>query len=180
MRLPEGRLSEDVLGQRFAVRNSGAEAVVEGIGDHGCEYMTGGRVLILDTVGKNFAAGMSGGTAYLLNDLSFYENKKMINTEMVDLEVGLRGEESKTVFQLLKMHFILTGSPRAKYYLQNWRYVESEIVKVIPREFKMMKLMIADLIQLGRKPEEAQLEAFYAKKSGKIPTLEPSGQHSAG
>lgn len=167
-------------GQRFAVRNSGAEAVVEGIGDHGCEYMTGGKVIVLGSIGKNFAAGMSGGIAYLLDDTSFYENMKLINQELVDLKVGPKGEDARAILNLLQMHFILTGSPAAKRFLENWQHLSDRIIKVVPREYNAMHILIEDLMREGKTQEEAKLEAFYLKKSGKEVAIPRSSQNTAG
>jgi glutamate synthase (NADPH/NADH) large chain len=122
-----------MAGERFAVRNSGATTVVEGIGDHGCEYMTGGRALILGETGRNFAAGMSGGIAWVYNpNNTFNEN---CNTEMVDLDpLSINDEEQITA--LLHKHVHLTGSKVAQQLLANWRKVSSQFVKVYPKEYK--------------------------------------------
>lgn len=120
-------------GERFAVRNSGAIAVVEGIGDHGCEYMTGGRALVLGDTGRNFAAGMSGGIAWVYDIASnFHEN---CNREMVDLE-ALEGEDETEIIGLLKQHIRLTHSERATFILRNWSKEKSKFVKVFPKEYK--------------------------------------------
>jgi glutamate synthase (NADPH/NADH) large chain len=122
-----------MAGERFAVRNSGATTVVEGIGDHGCEYMTGGRTLILGKTGRNFAAGMSGGIAWVYNpDNTFAEN---CNTEMVDLDpLSIKDEEH--IIILLKKHIHLTGSQVAQKLLNNWKKVSGQFVKVYPKEYK--------------------------------------------
>jgi glutamate synthase (NADPH/NADH) large chain len=122
-----------MAGERFAVRNSGATTVVEGIGDHGCEYMTGGRALILGKTGRNFAAGMSGGIAWVYNpDNTFAEN---CNTEMVDLDpLSLKDEEQITT--LLRKHVSLTGSKLAQNLLNNWNKASSQFIKVYPKEYK--------------------------------------------
>ncbi len=122
-----------MAGERFAVRNSGATTVVEGIGDHGCEYMTGGRALILGPTGRNFAAGMSGGIAWVYNpDNSFAEN---CNTEMVDLDpLSVKDEEQIT--NLLRKHVSLTGSKLAQTILNDWKKASGQFVKVYPREYK--------------------------------------------
>ncbi|TDS15848.1 glutamate synthase large subunit [Sphingobacterium paludis] len=122
-----------MAGERFAVRNSGATAVVEGIGDHGCEYMTGGRALILGPTGRNFAAGMSGGIAWIY-DLSgtFRDN---CNQEMVDLD-PLDTEDENAIIALLKRHINLTNSERANFILQDWANERSKFIKVFPREYK--------------------------------------------
>src|SRR5262249_50444729 len=114
-------------GERFAVRNSGAIAVVEGVGDHGCEYMTGGRVVVLGTAGRNFAAGMSGGVAYVLDP----EKKlaQLCNTEMVSLE-EMEPAELETVRALIVEHRERTGSPRAGALLREWKRTCEQWVKV--------------------------------------------------
>jgi glutamate synthase (NADPH/NADH) large chain len=122
-----------MAGERFAVRNSGATTVVEGIGDHGCEYMTGGRALILGKTGRNFAAGMSGGLAWVYNpDNSFAEN---CNTEMVDLD-PLASDDKEQIQALLRKHISLTGSKLAQQMLNNWNEVSTQFVKVYPKEYK--------------------------------------------
>ncbi|MGN6640199.1 MAG: glutamate synthase-related protein, partial [Mucilaginibacter sp.] len=122
-----------MAGERFAVRNSGATAVVEGIGDHGCEYMTGGRALILGNTGRNFAAGMSGGLAWVYDkDGSFAEN---CNKEMVDLD-PLTDKDVEQITALLKKHVSLTGSKVAKDLLQNWNEASAKFIKVFPKEYK--------------------------------------------
>jgi len=122
-----------MAGERFAVRNSGATTVVEGIGDHGCEYMTGGRVLVLGKTGRNFAAGMSGGIAWVYDvDRSFDVN---CNKEMVDLD-PLSPEDEKEIKKLLHNHHELTKSQAAKYILDDWEQQSEFFVKVFPREYK--------------------------------------------
>ena len=121
-----------IAAERFCVRNSGATAVVEGVGDHGCEYMTGGRVVILGETGRNFAAGMSGGIAYVWNrDNSFEE---MCNQELVLLEEI--GEDLETLRSLIQNHFNFTQSPRAKEILGSWSVSQNQFVKVMPKDFK--------------------------------------------
>ncbi|WP_375435178.1 glutamate synthase large subunit [uncultured Hymenobacter sp.] len=120
-------------GERFAVRNSGATAVVEGIGDHGCEYMTGGRALILGETGRNFAAGMSGGIAWVYDPHGTFPVN--CNQEMVDLE-GLEAEDEKVIRALLQRHVQLTQSRRAAFLLDNWATEASRFVKVFPIEYK--------------------------------------------
>ncbi|MCC5937536.1 MAG: glutamate synthase large subunit [Lunatimonas sp.] len=117
-------------GERFCVRNSGVEAVVEGIGDHGCEYMTGGMALILGEIGRNFAAGMSGGLAYI-----FKENMENINQEMVDLD-PLNEDDFATIKQALKSHQQFTASQVADQLLENWDETKERFIKVIPRDYK--------------------------------------------
>ena len=124
-----------VAGERFAVRNSGSTAVVEGVGDHGCEYMTNGLVLVLGSCGRNFAAGMSGGIAYVFDEhLDFTE--KRCNLESVDLEPILEARDAQIVKNLVAQHLELTGSPRAKWILENWSEMLPRFIKVFPHEFK--------------------------------------------
>jgi glutamate synthase (NADPH/NADH) large chain len=120
-------------GERFAVRNSGATAVVEGVGDHGCEYMTGGRALILGKTGRNFAAGMSGGIAWVYDpEGEFPEN---CNTEMVELD-PLTKEDQEVIQALLRKHMQLTQSHLALYLLSNWEEEAGKFIKVFPTEYK--------------------------------------------
>ena len=121
-----------IAGERFAVRNSGALAVVEGVGDHGCEYMTGGRIVVIGETGKNFAAGMSGGFAYIYDERGDFENR--CNTELVEL-TGLSVEDRSLVAELLEQHQRLTGSCRARALLRNWERSLSRFVKVSPTEY---------------------------------------------
>ena len=123
-----------VAGERFAVRNSGAVAVVEGVGDHGCEYMTGGCVVVLGKTGCNFAAGMSGGTAYVLDDLQLFDT--LCNLDMVDLETVWHQEDTDLLRQLIERHSELTGSVRAKYILDNWSSMIGRFVKVMPIDYR--------------------------------------------
>jgi glutamate synthase (NADPH) large chain len=124
-----------VAGERFAVRNSGATAVVEGVGDHGCEYMTNGLVLVLGSCGRNFAAGMSGGTSYVFDERSdFAENR--CNLESVDLEPLLDSQDVQIVRDLVTRHLELTGSRRAQWILDNWQDAASRFIKIFPHEFK--------------------------------------------
>ncbi|TYP98580.1 glutamate synthase (NADH) large subunit [Sphingobacterium allocomposti] len=122
-----------MAGERFAVRNSGATAVVEGIGDHGCEYMTGGHALILGPTGRNFAAGMSGGIAWIYDISGTFRDN--CNQEMVDLD-PLDTEDENAIIALLKRHINLTKSERANFILQNWSSEKNKFIKVFPREYK--------------------------------------------
>jgi glutamate synthase (NADPH/NADH) large chain len=124
-----------MAGERFAVRNSGATAVVEGVGDHGCEYMTKGLVLVLGACGRNFAAGMSGGVAYVLDDRRDFTEKRC-NLGSVDLEPVIEAQDAQIVKDLVTRHFELTNSPRAKWILENWCEVLPRFIKVFPHEFK--------------------------------------------
>jgi len=121
-------------GERFAVRNSGAVAVVEGLGDHGCEYMTGGMVLVLGTTGRNFAAGMTGGVAYVLDEDGSFPVR--CNAELIELG-RLDGEDETNIRTLLERHLELTGSPRAAELLDRWEHVRDQFVRVAPRGIKI-------------------------------------------
>jgi glutamate synthase (ferredoxin) len=123
-----------LAGERFAVRNSGAEAVVEGVGDHGCEYMTGGCVVVLGRTGRNFAAGMSGGIAFVLDAASDFARR--CNTSMVDLEPLAEPEDVERVRRLLDRHAAYTGSERAARILAAWPFLQRQFVKVMPRDYK--------------------------------------------
>ena len=129
-------------GERFAIRNSGAYAVVEGVGDHGCEYMTGGRVVILGSTGVNFAAGMSGGIAYVYDPKGKLDGR--CNLDMVDLELVTEQKDIKECKGMIEHHFKYTQSKRARYILDHWQECLPSFVKVFPMEYrrvlgKMMK-----------------------------------------
>jgi len=124
-----------VAGERFAVRNSGSTAVVEGVGDHGCEYMTNGLVVVLGACGRNFAAGMSGGVAYVFDEHGDFTEKRC-NLESVDLEPLAETQDVMVVRDLVTRHFELTGSRRAKWILDNWQEAVPRFIKVFPHEFK--------------------------------------------
>jgi len=121
-------------GERFAVRNSGAKAVVEGVGDHGCEYMTGGIVVVLGHTGNNFAAGMSGGIAYIFDETELFDTR--CNLDMVDVETVWGKEDEKVLRVMLENHFRFTGSQRAKMILENWESRLPLFVKVMPVEYR--------------------------------------------
>jgi glutamate synthase (NADPH/NADH) large chain len=123
-------LLRGIVGERFCVRNSGATAVAEGTGDHGCEYMTGGRVVVLGPVGRNFAAGMSGGVAYLLDP-----NPLSVNTEMADLE-PLTEEDGEFLYELIGRHQAETGSLVAATLIANWDSALPRFSRVMPRDYK--------------------------------------------
>jgi glutamate synthase (NADPH) large chain len=142
-----------VVGERFCVRNSGATAVVEGVGDHGCEYMTGGRAVILGATGRNFAAGMSGGIAYVL-DLAV----QRINTEMVDLD-PLTDDDRSSLFELLSRHQAETGSTVAAGLLADWAAGAGRFTKVMPRDYKRVLAAAAQAEAEGRDVDEAVMSA---------------------
>src|SRR5208282_5483401 len=123
-----------MAGERFAVRNSGACAVVEGVGDHGCEYMTGGRIVVIGPTGRNFAAGMSGGIAYVYDDNSMFS--KLCNTEMVSLERPDQPEDIAAIRGLLENHARLTASVVAKNILADWEKELRWFVKVMPNDYR--------------------------------------------
>ncbi len=124
-----------MAGERFAVRNSGATAVVEGVGDHGCEYMTNGLVVVLGGTGRNFAAGMTGGIAYVLDQAGDFPTVRCNRSE-VDLEFVSDAEDVKILHRLITRHSELTGSPQAKWILQNWETTLPKFIKVFPHEYK--------------------------------------------
>jgi glutamate synthase (ferredoxin) len=147
-----------VAGERFAVRNSGARAVVEGVGDHGCEYMTGGRVVVIGKTGRNFAAGMSGGLAFVLDaDGDF---KQHCNMEMVALET-LSTEDADEVREMLKRHVRYTNSSVAQKLLDNWKTMQSKFVKVIPTDYKRVLAAISKARQAGISEDQAVMEASH-------------------
>jgi glutamate synthase domain-containing protein 3 len=121
-------------GERFAIRNSGARAVVEGVGDHGCEYMTGGRIVVLGDTGINFAAGMSGGIAYIYDETRLFDSR--CNLDMVDLELVADEADKNELKTMIKLHLEYTGSARAAYILDNWEASLPFFVKVFPMEYR--------------------------------------------
>ena len=149
-----------VAGERFCVRNSGAAAVVEGVGDHGCEYMTGGRVVVLGGTGKNFAAGMSGGIAYVLdeeNDLYMRVNKEMISMSEITNKYDVI--ELK---EMIKEHVAYTNSEKGKEILDNFGEYLPKFKKIIPYDYERMLKTIVQMEEKGLSAEQAQIEAFYA------------------
>ena len=152
-----------VAGERFCVRNSGAKAVVEGVGDHGCEYMTGGRVVVIGKVGKNFAAGMSGGIAYVLDedsDLYMKLNKEMVYSEEITNKYD--------VFELKGMiqeHVNYTNSEKGKLILDNFKEYLPKFKKIIPHDYHRMLMSIVQMEEKGLSSEQAQIEAFYANRN---------------
>ncbi len=141
-----------LAGERFCVRNSGATAVVEGVGDHGCEYMTGGTVVILGETGRNFAAGMSGGIAYVLDLNGTFP--PLVNKEMVDLE-EMDEDDARLVQQLVGKHVEYTGSTRGKDILDNWDSLSAKFVKVMPRDYKRAMAELAARQQAKQVPVPA-------------------------
>lgn len=149
-----------IAGERFAVRNSGVHVVVEGVGDHGCEYMTGGRVVVLGTTGRNFAAGMSGGIAYVLDrDSSFVDR---CNLEMVLLEHVEAEDEALVVKTMIERHVHYTDSTLGERLLRDWETTRRQLVRVIPKDYKRMMEQIAKVEAKGMTGEAALLTAFEA------------------
>jgi len=151
-----------VAGERFAVRNSGATAVVEGVGDHGCEYMTNGVVVVLGRCGRNFAAGMSGGIAYVFDEKDEFAAERC-NQASVDLEPVIEPNDSTAVFQLVSRHFELTGSPRARWILDNWAEAVPRFVKVFPHELK--RVLGVESVQRTKAPVE---HVYTAQLRGEV------------
>ena len=123
-----------IAGERFAVRNSGAETVVEGLGDHGCEYMTRGKVVVLGPTGRNFAAGMSGGEAFIFDENGIFP--KMCNTGMVSLEPVIEDKDVESLYHLISEHYESTKSANAKRILDGWDELLKKFVKVMPNDYK--------------------------------------------
>ena len=149
-----------VAGERFCVRNSGATAVVEGCGDHGCEYMTGGRVVVLGRTGKNFAAGMSGGIAYVLDeDTSLY---KRMNKQLVSIEPVTDKYDVLELKDLITEHVAYTNSKKGKEVLDNFGEYLPKFKRIIPHDYKKMLNTIVQMEEKGLSSEQTQIEAFYA------------------
>ena len=146
-----------VAGERFAVRNSGITAVVEGVGDHGCEYMTGGEVLVLGKIGRNFAAGMSGGYAYILDC-----DERYVNTGLVELRPA-NNDDLKRIKELVEQHVLHTNSAKGSHILENWNNFVNRFTKVVPVAYEEMHAAIERYKEQGLSLEEAQLAAFKEK-----------------
>ncbi len=157
-----------VAGERFAVRNSGATAVVEGLGDHGCEYMTRGLVVVLGKCGRNFAAGMSGGIAYVLDEQADFAERRC-NTGGVDLE-PVSPEDGTRLWSLIARHVDYTGSPRGKWILENWELMLPKFVKVFPQEYKRV---------LGRKPAASATDVGPAANGRSAPAPVAAAREAA-
>ena len=147
-------LIRGIVGERFCVRNSGATAVVEGIGDHGCEYMTGGEVLILGRTGRNFAAGMSGGRAFVL-DL----DDRLVNPDMVDI-LALPADQEERLQQILSLFFTETGSVVANALLADWESAKSRISLVMPRDYARVLLAMERAARDGLDVDKVVMEAI--------------------
>jgi len=148
-----------VAGERFAVRNSGALTVVEGVGDHGCEYMTGGRVVVIGRTGRNFAAGMSGGLAFVLDEAGDF--RRRCNLGMVDLEPLVDTEDVEVVKDLLARHIRYTQSPVAARLLVEWERSQPKFVKVIPQDFKRVMAAIKKAQETGMSADEAVMASAH-------------------
>ena len=154
-----------MAGERFCVRNSGAVAVVEGVGEHGCEYMTGGRVVVLGPIGKNFAAGMSGGVAYVLDEEStLYRN---LNKAMVSMEKVESKFDREELYRLIDAHVQHTGSPKGRRILAAFSEYLPRFKKIIPNDYKRLVQLASQFEEQGVTPEQAQIEAFYASLAKK-------------
>ncbi|MEM7760637.1 MAG: glutamate synthase large subunit, partial [Cyanobacteria bacterium P01_A01_bin.40] len=148
-----------VAGERFCVRNSGVNTVVEAIGDHGCEYMTGGKVVILGKTGRNFAAGMSGGVAYILDEQGDFATR--CNTQMADIE-PLDESDRETIYRMIQKHADYTNSPKANKVLASWQEFAPKFVKVMPRDYKRVLQAIQNAIAEGLSGDDALTAAFEA------------------
>ena len=155
-----------VAGERFCVRNSGATAVVEGVGDHGCEYMTGGRVVVLGPTGKNFAAGMSGGVAYVLDEKR--DLYLRLNKELVSMSPVTEAHDAAELRELIQAHADATGSAKARHILAHFEEYLPLFKKLLPHDYDRMLRTIAHFEERGMSRQEAQVEAFYAntRKAG--------------
>ncbi len=149
-----------VAGERFCVRNSGATAVVEGVGDHGCEYMTGGRVVVLGPTGKNFAAGMSGGVAFVLDE--DHDLYLRMNKELVSMEAVTEKHDAAELKSLIEAHAKATGSPKARRILADFEGWLPKFKKILPHDYDRMLRTIAQYEERGMSREQAEVEAFYA------------------
>jgi glutamate synthase (ferredoxin) len=147
-----------MAGERFCVRNSGVHTVVEAVGDHGCEYMTGGKVVVLGTTGRNFAAGMSGGVAYILDEAGDFATR--CNKSMVDLETLEDPEEINDLRQMIQKHADYTKSQKAQKVLADWKEMVPKFVKVMPRDYKRVLQAIENAIAAGLSGDDALTAAF--------------------
>ena len=147
-----------MAGERFAVRNSGVDAVVEAVGDHGCEYMTGGHIVVLGPAGRNFGAGMSGGKAYVLDELGGFSAR--VNVQMVDIEALDDPKEIEKVHRMIERHHEFTGSIRARHVLDNWQAMLPRFVCIMPKDFKRAFASLARAHEQGLSGDEAIMVAF--------------------
>ena len=149
---------QGIAGERFCVRNSGADVVVEGVGDHGCEYMTGGRVLVLGSIGRNFAAGMSGGVAYVLDEGDTIQSN--CNPELVHLQPLSDKQEMDEIYQMIERHVAYTGSANGKRILTYWDTYVTKMVRVIPKSYLKIQGRIRELKDGGLTKFDAEMMAF--------------------
>jgi glutamate synthase (ferredoxin) len=149
-----------MAGERFAVRNSGVNAVVEAVGDHGCEYMTGGRVVVLGKTGRNFAAGMSGGIAYVLDEAGDFQAR--VNLQLAGLEKLTDADEIEEIWKMIQRHQAYTKSERAARVLANWDTIVPKFVKVIPNDYKRVLQELKKVKEQGLSGDEAIMAAFEA------------------
>jgi glutamate synthase (ferredoxin) len=147
-----------MAGERFCVRNSGVTAVVESVGDHGCEYMTGGRVVILGPTGRNFAAGMSGGVAYVLDETGDFP--KRCNQQMVGLEKLKDADEMEAVWKMIQRHQTYTKSERAAKILAEWKSFAPKFVRVMPKDYQRVLQSMKKVQSQGLSGDEAVMAAF--------------------
>jgi glutamate synthase domain-containing protein 3 len=159
-----------VAGERFCVRNSGANVVVEGVGDHGCEYMTGGRVVVLGRTGRNFAAGMSGGIAYVLDADGSFDRR--CNREMVDLEPLIDADDVEFLQVAIMKHVTYTGSRYAEALLSDWGLLQRRFVRVMPREYKRALAEQAQrrIETVAPVPARASRRSTAGRKAAKVST----------
>jgi glutamate synthase (ferredoxin) len=153
-----------MAGERFGVRNSGVNAVVEGVGDHGCEYMTGGRVVVIGKSGRNFAAGMSGGVAYVLDEAGDFATR--CNMELVGLEKLEDADEIEEVWKLIQRHQAYTHSERAEKILGDWKNFIPKFVKVMPQDYKRVLQSLKKVQSQGLTGDEAVMAAFEENVKG--------------
>jgi glutamate synthase (ferredoxin) len=147
-----------MAGERFCVRNSGVKAVVEAVGDHGCEYMTGGRVVVLGPTGRNFAAGMSGGIAYIYDATGDFHTR--CNISMVDLDRLENADDIADLKGMVERHAELTGSQRARDILASWDESLKKFIKVLPKDYKRVLMAMDRVIASGLSGDEAVMAAF--------------------
>jgi glutamate synthase (ferredoxin) len=147
-----------MAGERFCVRNSGVHAVVESVGDHGCEYMTGGRVVILGPAGRNFAAGMSGGVAYVLDEVGDFRSR--CNLQMVELLALDEPDEIEVVWKMIQRHQTYTRSSRASEVLAQWPQIAAKFVKVMPKDYNRVLRSLKRIQESGLSGEQAIMAAF--------------------
>ena len=148
-----------LAGERFAVRNSGATAVVEGVGDHGCEYMTGGTVVVIGRTGRNFAAGMSGGVAYVLDEHQLFDT--LCNLDMVDLESIWQEDDRRVLRDLIERHHRYTRSRQAKRILEKWQEMAGQFVKVMPIDYRKALARLREGERVGGEQTPATEEVYH-------------------